>query len=81
MGIKSRRASSCTRPSARSVTASAWRRLGGAFYDPRNFPHDEKPRFINSVTNGKRAMPAWGALVKPAEIELLWAYVASYKLQ
>ena len=54
---------------------------GGAFYDLRTFPHGEKPRFINSVTNGKRAMPAWGALVKPAEIELLWAYVSSYKAQ
>ena len=54
---------------------------GGAFYDLRTFPHGEKPRFINSVTNGKRAMPAWGALIKPAEIELLWAYVSSYKPQ
>ena len=54
---------------------------GGAFFDLRNFPHDDKARFISSVTNGKRAMPAWGALIKPAEIELLWAYVASYKPQ
>ena len=54
---------------------------GGPFFDLRNFPHDDKARFISSVTNGKRAMPAWGALVKPAEIELLWAYVASYKPQ
>lgn len=54
---------------------------GPPFYDLRGFPHDEKPRFINSVTNGKRAMPAWGAIVKPVEIESLWAYVASYKQQ
>ena len=54
---------------------------GPPFYDLRAFPHDEKPRFISSVTNGKRAMPAWGALVKPAEIESLWAYVVSYKPQ
>ena len=54
---------------------------GGAFFDLRSFPHDDKARFINSVTNGKRAMPAWGALIKPDEIESLWAYVASYKPQ
>ena len=54
---------------------------GAPFFDLRGFPHDEKPRFISSVTHGKRAMPAWGALVKPAEIESLWAYVASYKSQ
>ena len=54
---------------------------GPPFYDLRGFPHDEKPRFISSVTHGKRAMPAWGAIVKLAEIESLWAYVAAYKPQ
>ena len=51
---------------------------GQPFYDLRTFPHDEKVRFITSVTQGKRAMPAWGTVIKPAEIESLWAYVASY---
>jgi mono/diheme cytochrome c family protein len=51
---------------------------GPPFFDLRTFPHDEKPRFVDSVTNGKRAMPAWGAIVKPADIELLWTYVSSY---
>lgn len=50
---------------------------GGSFFDLRTFPADAKPRFVESVTNGKRAMPAWGSVLKPAEIDLLWAYVTS----
>jgi len=47
-------------------------------YDLRQFPHDEKPRFVNSVTHGKNnRMPAWGDVLKPEEIEELWAYVES----
>lgn len=50
---------------------------GGAFFDLRHFPPDEKPRFVQSVTHGKRAMPAWGGTLKPDDIEKLWAYVMS----
>jgi mono/diheme cytochrome c family protein len=50
-----------------------------AFFDLRTFPADDKPRFIDSVTNGKRVMPAWGATLKPEEIESLWAYVMTAK--
>ena len=53
--------------------------VGSAFFDLRTFPHDDKPRFVNSVTNGKRAMPAWGGTLSPVEIDHLWAYVSSYK--
>jgi len=53
---------------------------GGGFYDLRTFPLDDKARFVNSVANGKRAMPAWGALFKQNDIDALWAYVASYQL-
>lgn len=52
---------------------------GGGFFDLRTFPHDDKARFVNSVTNGKRAMPAWGPILKPSDIETVWAYVSSYK--
>jgi mono/diheme cytochrome c family protein len=45
----------------------------GAF-DLRTFPHDQKSRFVNSVTNGKASMPPWGGLLKPDDIEALWAY-------
>ena len=48
----------------------------GAF-DLRTFPHDQHSRFVNSVTNGKNSMPPWGGLLKPEEIEDLWAYVVA----
>jgi mono/diheme cytochrome c family protein len=49
----------------------------GAAFDLRTFPHDQHDRFVNSVTNGKNSMPAWGGLLKPADIEALWAYVVA----
>jgi mono/diheme cytochrome c family protein len=48
----------------------------GAF-DLRKFPHDQRDRFVNSVTHGKGQMPAWGDLLKPADIEALWSYVVA----
>lgn len=46
----------------------------GAF-DLPTFPKDEKDRFIRSVSKGKNSMPPWDGLLKPEEIEALWAYV------
>jgi mono/diheme cytochrome c family protein len=46
----------------------------GAF-DLRQFPRDQHDRFVASVSRGLNAMPAWGGLLKPAEVEALWAYV------
>lgn len=48
-----------------------------AYFDLRTFPKDEKDRFISSVTNGKRQMPAWGGIVKPDAIESIWLYMGS----
>jgi mono/diheme cytochrome c family protein len=48
----------------------------GAF-DLRYFPRDEHDRFVNSVTGGKNAMPAWRDLISPADIEALWAYLCA----
>jgi mono/diheme cytochrome c family protein len=48
-----------------------------AYFDLRTFPGDDKPRFVRSVVEGKRAMPAWGGIVKPEQIEAIWAYVGS----
>jgi mono/diheme cytochrome c family protein len=45
--------------------------------DLRKFPHDQRERFINSVTRGKNQMPPWGDLLKPEEVVALWAYVVS----
>lgn len=52
---------------------------GAGFFDLRTFPADDKPRFLNSVKHGKRAMPAWGERLQDDEIESLWAYVNFYK--
>ena len=43
--------------------------------DLKIFPRDNPARFVDSVTYGMRAMPPWGDLLKPEEIDALWAYV------
>jgi mono/diheme cytochrome c family protein len=48
----------------------------GAF-DLSTFPKDQKERFIRSVSKGKSSMPPWEGLLKPEEIEALWAYVVT----
>jgi mono/diheme cytochrome c family protein len=45
--------------------------------DLRKFPRGERERFINTVTRGKNQMPPWGDLLKPEEVEALWAYVTA----
>ena len=49
--------------------------------DLRTFPRDQRARFIDSVTHGKNAMPLWGDLLKPDEIEALWAYLLAGEKQ
>jgi cytochrome c55X len=49
----------------------------GIGFDLRTFlPHD-KERFVRSVTNGIRAMPAWGNTLKPEQMDQIWAYIGS----
>ena len=43
--------------------------------DLRAFPRDARARFLDSVANGKRNMPPWDDVLKPDEMEALWAYV------
>jgi len=45
--------------------------------DLNTFPRDSPVRFVDSVTNGVRAMPPWGDLLKPDDIAALWAYVVA----
>ena len=45
--------------------------------DLRKFPRDQRERFLTSVSKGRNAMPPWGDLLKPEEIDALWAYVAT----
>ena len=44
-------------------------------FDLRKFPHNQRDRFVNSVTRGKNQMPPWGDFFKPEQLEALWAYV------
>ena len=46
-------------------------------FDLRKFPREEHERFVRSVTKGKNAMPPWGGLLQPADIQALWAYVVA----
>jgi len=49
---------------------------GTVAFDLRRFPHDNKARFVHSVTTGKNGrMPAWGDLLSARDIDELWAYV------
>lgn len=45
--------------------------------DLRQFPAQDKERFVRSVSKGLRAMPAWEGILKPEEIEALWVYMLS----
>ena len=49
----------------------------GATFDLRNFPTDQPERFERSVNQGVRAMPAWGSILKPADVESLWKFVTA----
>jgi len=46
-------------------------------FNLKEFPKNQRSRFINSVTNGKSQMPPWRGQLKPDEIEALWAYVVT----
>jgi len=48
----------------------------GAF-DLKTFPHDERSRFVDSVTYGRRNMPPWEDVLGPDDIAALWAYVVA----
>ena len=45
--------------------------------DLNTFPRDSPARFVDSVTYGVRGMPPWGDIIKPEEIEALWAYLVA----
>ena len=60
----------CTRCHGINLVSSS-----GAYFDLRTFPRDDKERFLKSMNEGKRAMPAWKGTVKPEEMEAIWAYI------
>jgi mono/diheme cytochrome c family protein len=49
---------------------------GSIAFDLRQFPHEDKARFVHSVTTGKNGrMPAWGDVLSANDIDELWAYI------
>ena len=50
---------------------------GTTSFDLRKFPLDQRERFVNSVTQGRGAMPSFKEGLTPEQIALLWAYVGS----
>jgi mono/diheme cytochrome c family protein len=49
----------------------------GIGFDLRTFPSHDRERFDRSVTQGVRAMPAWGGTLKAGQLDQLWAYIGS----
>ena len=51
---------------------------GTVAFDLRRFPRDQKPRFVESVTQGRNnRMPPWRDVLTPEQIDALWAYVST----
>lgn len=50
----------------------------GVAFDLRRLRADEHPRFVNSVTHGKNAMPSWQGVLSADQIDALWAYIRSH---
>ena len=47
----------------------------GITFDLKRLKAGERPRFENSVLNGKNQMPPWRGVLKEAEIEAIWFYI------
>lgn len=50
---------------------------GVGIFDLQDFPKADKARFVESVINGKNAMPSWGDVLDPKGIDALWVYVST----
>jgi mono/diheme cytochrome c family protein len=48
---------------------------GPTTFDLRKLKADERPRFENSVTNGKKQMPPWKGVLNAEQIDQLWSYI------
>jgi mono/diheme cytochrome c family protein len=54
---------------------------GGQTFDLRRLKADERPRFDNSVRNGKNQMPPWKGVLSDDEIDQLWHYIRAHAFQ
>jgi mono/diheme cytochrome c family protein len=48
---------------------------GGVTFDLRKLRPEDHDRFANAVLDGKGPMPPWRGVLKPEQIEAIWAYV------
>lgn len=53
----------------------------GQTFDLRRLKADERPRFDNSVRNGKNQMPPWKGVLSDDEIDKLWHYIRAHAFQ
>ena len=53
----------------------------GQTFDLRRLKADERPRFDNSVRNGKNQMPPWKGVLSDDEIDQLWHYIRAHAYQ
>lgn len=47
----------------------------GQTFDLRRLKAADRSRFENSVLNGKNQMPPWRGVLKPEDLDNLWAYI------
>jgi mono/diheme cytochrome c family protein len=48
---------------------------GGVTFDLRRLRPTEHERFVKSVLNGKKDMPPWRGVLRPDQVEEVWAYI------
>lgn len=53
----------------------------GLTFDLRRLRADERPRFENSVMNGKNQMPPWKGVINEEQIDQLWHYIRAHAYQ
>jgi mono/diheme cytochrome c family protein len=53
----------------------------GQTFDLRRLKADERPRFENSVRNGKSQMPPWKGILSDQDIDQLWAYIRAHAFE
>jgi mono/diheme cytochrome c family protein len=53
----------------------------GQTFDLRRLKDSERPRFENSVRNGKNQMPPWKGKLTDEEIDQLWHYIRANAYQ
>ncbi|MBL4907042.1 MAG: cytochrome c [Sneathiella sp.] len=49
--------------------------IGTRSFDLRKFPLNDRARFVKSVKDGKKSMPAWKDVLGDDAIRQLWEYV------